>query len=169
MAINDLHSLLLHELRDLHSAESQLINGIPKMINLASDEELRAALKDHFEVTKVQFQRLEEISGLLGFAIDGHTCKGMQGILTEANETLKETLDPATRDAAIIAAAQKVEHYEISGYGTAAQFAREMDHKEVCDLLEETLREEGEADKKLSSLAKGGFFTPGLNDEAITE
>lgn len=169
MAITDLHQLFLHELRNLYSAESLIIKALPKMIAEASHEELKLALDEHLIITKAQLERLDTIAEDFNFKTREHECVGMKGILSEAEETLKEITDPATKDAAIIASAQKVEHYEIAGYGSVSQYARDMEHDEAADILEETLDEEIEADDNLTELAEGGLFSSGINKEAIED
>lgn len=166
MKIVNLHQLFLHELRDLYSAETQIIEALPEMIENASDEKLSAALEDHLKVTREQLLRLDKIAEEFDFHAAGHNCEGIKGIIAEAKNTLRDITDSATKDAAIIVLAQRVEHYEMAAYGGTAQFAREMDYGDAADLLEKTLKEEGDADKKLSSLAKGGIFSAGLNDTA---
>jgi ferritin-like metal-binding protein YciE len=169
MPVTDLHGLFLHELRDLYSAESQIIKALPKMITAASDSKLKEALTEHLLVTKKQLARLDTIGEEFDFKISGHECQGIKGIITEAEETLKEIKDAATKDAAIIVSAQRVEHYEMAAYGGAVAFAKEMDHAEAAGLLETTLKEEGDADKALSGLAQGGMFSEGLNQTAIKD
>lgn len=169
MSVTDLHELFLHELRDLYSAETQLIQALPKMVSAASDDKLKAALTDHLMVTKEQLSRLETIAKEFDFKIKGHECQGIKGIITEAEETLKEIKDAATKDAAIIVSAQRAEHYEIAGYGGALAFAKEMGHAEAASLLEETLKEEGAADKALTGLAQGGLLFEGINTIANKE
>lgn len=166
MSIQNLHELFLHELRDLYSAESQIIKALPVMISKATDPDLRLALGEHLEITKTQLERLDTIAEDFDFLVQGHECLALKGLIKENEETLKEITDPATKDAAIIIGAQRIEHYEIAVYGGVAQFARDMDHIEAADLLETTLQEESDADEKLSSLAEGGFFSNGINEMA---
>jgi ferritin-like metal-binding protein YciE len=166
MAISNLQDLLVHELEDLHSVETQLISALPKLTREASNDELKKALVKHFSVTEKQLKRLDNIAEFLSFP-KKNTCRGLEGILSEGEKTLKDIKDTQTKDAAIVAAAQRAEHYEIAGYGTAAQFARDLGLTGVADLLEETLNEEKAADEDLSKLAKGGFFKTGLNEQAV--
>ena len=166
MPITNLQQLFEHEIQDLHSAEQQIIAALPKMITMASHEELRTALQDHLEVTEEQRRRLESIMKNLSMKSSAMTCEGMKGILAEGEKSLKEVTDSATRDVAIIASAQRVEHYEMSGYGTAVAFAKQLGLDETADMLQETLDEEKEADASLNSLATGGWFTDGMNKEA---
>ena len=125
------------------------------------------ALEKHLDVTKEQLQRLETINQTMNFKKGAHVCEGMKGIIADGEKGLKDVTDPATKDAAIITAAQRVEHYEIAGYGTAAQFADEMGHAQEARLLKETLEEEKQADNELSDLATGGLFSTGINEEAM--
>jgi len=159
----NLRDLLQHEIDDLYSAEEQIIEALPKMAENASNGELKKALNEHLRVTKEQKKRLDRIKGLLkseegnkGFfekLFGGSKCKGTEGLITEGEKMMGEDMDPTVKDAAIIAAAQKIEHYEISGYGTARAFARELGLKEVANLLETTLNEEYKSDDMLTALA----------------
>lgn len=167
MKITNLHELLIHELRDLYSAESQIIKALPKLISKANNEELKNALQDHLEVTKNHLSRLDEIAEEIEFKSSLPVCLGIKGIIVEGDKTVTEVSDPPTRDAAIIAAAQRVEHYEIAAYGTAMSFANEMGHDYVADLLQQTLDEESDADKLLTSLAEGGLLSEGINSQAV--
>lgn len=165
MPISNLRGLFQHELADLYSVESQIIESLPMMIDAASNEELRAALTEHLEVTKEQRARLEVISKEVDFD-KNMTCEGMKGILKEGETGMEEITDPATLDAAIITSAQRVEHYEIAAYGGAIEFAKQLDMTDIADTLQESLDEEKSADESLSGLATGGLFTKGLNEEA---
>lgn len=167
MAISNLQQLFEHELQDLHSAETQIIGALPKMIALANHAELKTALEDHLEVTREQLERLNSVMSKMSVKASSMTCEGMKGILTEGEKSLKEISDPSTRDAAIIAAAQRVEHYEMAGYGTVVEYAKQLGLSEAADILQETLDEEGEADASLNTLATGGWFTEGLNEQAV--
>ena len=146
--------LFVHELRDLYSAESQLIEALPKMAEAASSTSLVQAYKSHLEETKKQKERLERISEMLGVDIKGETCEAMKGLIKEGEEVIKAKAPDELKDAALIAAAQRVEHYEMSGYGTAAYYAEMLEEREVSDILHETLNEEKAADSKLNSIAK---------------
>ncbi len=154
MKIESLRDLLEEELKDIYSAEKQLVKAMPKMAKKASSEELRAALEEHLEVTKGQIERLEEVFSVLGQTPKAKTCKAMKGLLEEATEIMDEDATPAVMDAGIIAAAQKVEHYEIASYGTVRTWARLCGEEEAAELLQETLDEEGQADKNLSEIAE---------------
>jgi ferritin-like metal-binding protein YciE len=169
MKITNLHELLIHELQDLYSAESQIIKALPKLITKAKNEDLKGALQDHLEVTKTQLARLDEISEEIEFKTGTPECVGIKGILAEGDKTVAQVSDPSTRDAAIISAAQRVEHYEIAVYGSAMSFANEMGHDYVADLLQQTLDEESDTDKLLTSLAEGGLLSDGINSKAVKE
>jgi ferritin-like metal-binding protein YciE len=150
---NSLNELLIEELKDLYSAETQLTKALPKMSKAASNDELRAAFDEHLEQTKVHVSRLERAMELLGADPKGKTCKAMEGLIEEASEKIEMDAEPSVRDAALIGAAQKVEHYEIAGYGTARTFAETLGEDDVADILQETLDEEAEADDRLTDLA----------------
>lgn len=159
--MKDLKDLFEHHLKDLYSAESQLIKALPKMAKKAQDKKLKKAFEDHLEETKEHKERLSEICKELGFKATGETCKAMKGLIEEAEDFLKEDASEDVRDAGLIADAQRVEHYEISGYGTVVRYAKELGHKEVASKLQKTLDEEYNADKKLNKLAESR-----LNKEA---
>lgn len=149
-----LQEMLLDELRDLYHAEKQLIRAIPKMAKAATHDDLREAFESHLEETREQVTRLEEVFSAMGEKVKAKPCKGMAGIVEEGSDLLQEHEPGATLDAAIIAAAQRVEHYEIGAYGTCAEWARLLGLDEVVSLLEQTLEEEKETDKKLTALAE---------------
>jgi len=151
---NDLHELFLDELADVYNAEQQLTKALPKMAKAAESDELREAIEQHLEETEEHVSRLEQVSKQLGESLKRKTCKAMKGLIEEGEEILKEQKDTAALDAALIAAAQKVEHYEIASYGTLVAWAEQMGHDEAVDLLEETLEEEKSADDKLTSVAE---------------
>jgi len=159
-----LQKLLTNELQDLYDAEQQLVKAIPKMIEAANSSELQEALKEHLSVTQNQVTRLEEIFSELGEKAQKKPCKGMAGIISEGQEMIGEDLEEATMDAAIISAAQKVEHYEIASYGTARTLAQTLGNNDVAELLEETLEEEKEADRLLTEIAEAS-----INVEAASE
>lgn len=144
----------MEELKDLYSAESQLLTPLPKMAKAASAPQLNKAFKDHLKETEGQVRRLETIFEKLGTSPKGKKCKAMEGLIEEGKETISEDGDPSIKDAALIAAAQRVEHYEMAGYGCARTYARLLGHDDAADLLQETLDEEGSADKKLTKLAE---------------
>lgn len=152
--VKNLEDLLVDQLKDLYSAEGQIINALPKMASAATNEELRMGFEQHLEQTKQQKQRIEEMFQYLEGSPRGKKCVGMEGLIAEGDEVLQEDMEPQVRDAALIAAAQKVEHYEITGYGTAATYADMLGKKEVGALLKQTLNEEEMTDQKLTKMAK---------------
>jgi ferritin-like metal-binding protein YciE len=141
-------------LKDLYNAENQLLKALPRMAKAASDPRLRAAFTEHLEVTRGQVERLETVFDELGVSPKGKRCVAMEGLLEEGKELLKEGGEPAVIDAALIIAAQKVEHYEIAGYGCVRTFAWLLGYEDAVALLQATLDEEGAADKKLTELAE---------------
>jgi ferritin-like metal-binding protein YciE len=151
---NDLHELFLEELADVYNAEQQLTKALPKMAKTAESDELREAFEAHLEETRQHASRLEEVAEKLGEALKRKTCAAMKGLIEEANDIIKEQEDSSALDAALIAAAQKVEHYEIASYGTLVAWSQQMGHDEATQLLEETLDEEKAADEKLTSVAE---------------
>lgn len=154
MARENLQELYVDQLRDLHSAENQILEALPKMIEKTTHPDLKAALQEHRRITERQVERLDRIFSELGEDPAGEKCKGMEGLIKEGDEALKDHEDGDVRDAAIIAAAQRVEHYEMAGYGTVRTFASMLGLDDQAQLLQETLDEEGEADHKLSDLAE---------------
>jgi ferritin-like metal-binding protein YciE len=152
MADKSLKQLYIDELKDLYSAENQLVKSLPKMAKAATSPDLRAGFEEHLEQTKGHVQRLETIFEQLGESPKGKKCKGMEGLIKEGAEAIEE-YEGELLDAALIGAAQRVEHYEMAGYGTAGAFAKELGKSEDVTLLNETLDEEKETDKKLSGLA----------------
>ncbi len=155
--IETLENLLLHELKDIYHAEKQLVKMLPKVARKASSPELKEAIETHAEETEQQVARLEKVFELLGQPAKGVRCKGMEGILEEGQELFKHKADPETLDAGIIMAAQKVEHYEIAAYGSAATWAEMLGRSDVKRLLGQTLQEEESADEKLTMLAQSGI------------
>ncbi|HEY9087031.1 MAG TPA: ferritin-like domain-containing protein [Anaerolineaceae bacterium] len=152
--VKTLEDLLVEQLKDLYSAEGQLVHALPKMAKAATNPELRMGFEQHLEQTRQQQQRIEQMFEHLEGSPRGKKCVGMEGLIKEGDEVLQEDMDPQVRDAALIAAAQKVEHYEISGYGTAATYADMLGKKEVGALLKQTLSEEEMTDQKLTKMAK---------------
>lgn len=152
--MKDLKELFEHQLKDLYSAESQLIKALPKMVKNAHDKKLKEAFEGHLEETREHKERLSEICKELGIKPTGETCKAMKGLIEEAEDFLKEDASEEVRDAGLIADAQRVEHYEISGYGTVVRYAKELGHKDIARKLQETLDEEYNADNKLDKLAE---------------
>jgi ferritin-like metal-binding protein YciE len=154
MEIDSLQKLYVEELRDLHSAERQIVQALPRMIKAASSPDLKSALQEHLDITKEQLARLDQIFEKLGKKGTGKKCKGMEGVIADGKEILEEDMLPEVLDAAIISAAQHVEHYEMAGYGTVRTYAELLGDREAMKLLQTTLDEEGDADKKLTQLAK---------------
>lgn len=154
MDIDSLQKLFVHELKDLYSAENQMLDALPKMAEKASHPELRQAFETHRSQTEEQVRRLEQIFDSLEHQPGGHKCKGMKGLIEEGEDVIKDAADDDVRDAGMIAAAQRVEHYEIAAYGTARTYARMLGNEDAARLLQQTLDEEGETDKKLTQLAE---------------
>jgi ferritin-like metal-binding protein YciE len=154
MSLKTLDDLFVEELKDLHSAESQLVKALPKMAKAATSDKLREGFEMHLEQTKVHVQRVDQILGKLGKSPRGHKCKAMEGLIEEGKEMMEEEGAPEVMDAGLIAAAQRVEHYEIAAYGTACAFANMLGHKDAEELLQKTLEEEKETDEKLTELAQ---------------
>ena len=160
--IMNLHDVFVEQLRDLYSAETQLVKALPKMAKAASSPELAQGFTHHLEQTKGHVGRLEIIFHALDTKATGKTCKAMEGLIKEGAESIAENATPATKDALLIAAAQRVEHYEIAGYGTVKNFAKLLGDDEALRQLEQTLEEEVETDRKLSELAGP------INEAALT-
>lgn len=152
--VSNLEDLYVETLRDLYDAEHQIVKALPKMKDSAQSKELKQGFQDHLDVTRNQITRLDQIFKEMKLPAQGKHCMGMEGIIKEGDEAIQEASDPAVRDAALIAAAQKVEHYEISGYGTARTFAQALGHQEAARLLDQTVNEEGQTDKKLTAMAE---------------
>ncbi len=153
--IATLQQAFVEEIRDLYDAEKQLTRSLPKMAKASSSEELRNAFREHLEITKGQVARLEQVFQMLDEKARSRPCKGMKGLIEEGQEHIDTNAEPSVKDLALIGAAQKVEHYEISGYGTVRTMAQQLDRKDIANLLEETLKEEEATDKKLTQVAKG--------------
>jgi ferritin-like metal-binding protein YciE len=165
--LSSLHDLLVHELQDLYSAEQQIVMALPKMVQAASAMELEEAFSHHLDQSRNHVTRLEEAFNILGVQRNGKECVAMKGLLTEGEEIVNAMADNDVKDAALISAAQRVEHYEIAGYGTARTFAEKLGFEKVADLLQDTLDEEGDTNKNLTRLAEGSIFSRGINEEAM--
>jgi ferritin-like metal-binding protein YciE len=152
-----LHDAFIDELRDVYHAERQITKALPKMIKATSSDELRQAFENHLEETKAQISRLEEVFQSLDEPVKAKKCDGMAGIIEEGKSAMEEDFDDNTMDAALIASAQRVEHYEMAAYGTLVAWAEAMGHTEAAELLQTTLDEEKAADEKLTELADGGI------------
>jgi ferritin-like metal-binding protein YciE len=157
MKLDSLEPLFVEELKDIYNAENQLIKALPKMAKAASSEELKRAFQEHLEKTREHVERLEEIFEELGKPAKGKTCKAMKGLIEEGSEMMEEDGEDSVLDAAIIAAAQKVEHYEIASYGTVRAWAEQLGNENAVDLLQQTLDEESEANEKLTELAESSI------------
>jgi ferritin-like metal-binding protein YciE len=163
MPNDSLKKLYVDELKDLYSAENQLVKALPKMAKAASSDELRKGFERHLEQTKTHVERLELIFRSLDESPKGKKCMGMEGLIEEGSEVIEEDFEDAVMDAALIGAAQRVEHYEIAAYGTVREFAKILDEPEQASVLEETLEEEKETDAKLTDLSRQ------INTQAIEE
>ena len=161
--VKSLEDFLIAELKDLYSAEKQIVKALPKMLKAATAEELKEAFQNHLAETENQVQRLEKISKIVGKPLTGKKCAAMEGLVEEGKEIIEEDMDPQVRDVALICAAQKVEHYEIASYGCARTYARLLGLEEAEELLQETLDEEGNTNKLLTEISES------LNLEAIEE
>jgi ferritin-like metal-binding protein YciE len=168
MQLNSLNDVYEGQLGDLYDAEKQLVAALPKVAAAAHSDELRKALHEHLDETRGHVERLEQIFGDLGMPMPTETCMAMQGLIREGDQIVTATGDPAAKDAAMIAAAQRVEHYEIAGYGTARTLARELGHGDAASLLDKTLDEESNADSLLTKIATGGPLSSGVNRAATS-
>jgi ferritin-like metal-binding protein YciE len=154
MHLQDLGALFVESIKDIYDAEQQIVKALPRMVAAAQSDQLRDALENHLEATHTHVRRLEEIFAQYNEAPSRKRCKGMEGVLAEGAEVLEEDMEPEVRDAAIIAAAQRVEHYEMAVYGSLRTFARVLGDLDAARILQETLEEEGQADRELTSLAE---------------
>jgi ferritin-like metal-binding protein YciE len=152
--LNDLKDLLQYELKDLYSAENQLSKALPKMAKSARSSKLRDAFEHHLEETRHQIERLEKVASDMKVDIKGEDCDAMKGLVKEGEEMMHEEATDAVHDAGLIAAAQRVEHYEMAGYGTVVRYLQMLNLKDAAKLMSETLDEEKEADKKLTKIAE---------------
>lgn len=154
LKLDSLRDLLIEELRDLYNAETQLVDALPKMAEAASSHELKSAFEHHLEETRRHVYRLDSIFKQINEKSSGETCEAMKGLVKEGEILIKAEGDPEVRDAGLIGAAQRVEHYEMAGYGTARALARRFGDNQMAEILQQTLNEEGEANKKLTSIAE---------------
>lgn len=156
MSVDTIDGLFVAELKDLYSAENQITKALPKLIKAASSEELRGAFEHHLKETEGQIERLEQVFEILGSSPKGKTCNGMKGVLEEGSEMLEETAEAegSVRDAALISAAQRVEHYEMAAYGTVRAYAENLGQTQIFEILGKTLQEEKAADKKLTEISQ---------------
>jgi ferritin-like metal-binding protein YciE len=167
MKLQSFDDLFLHELQDLYSAEKQLVTALPKMAKGAASAELKKAFETHLEQTEGHVDRLDRIFKDLDLSAGRHKCKAMEGLIHEGSELLKEDAEESIRDAALIGAAQRVEHYEIAGYGTARTFAEMLGHTEAAELLQQTLDEEKETDQLLTELALTSVNVEAQNESEL--
>ncbi|MGA2561236.1 MAG: ferritin-like domain-containing protein [Terracidiphilus sp.] len=154
MSVGSIEELFIDELKDLYSAEHQITKTLPKLVKAATTPELKKAFENHLKETEGQIERLDRVFEILGKSPRGKTCAGMKGVLEEGAEMLKETEEGSIRDAALISAAQRVEHYEMAGYGSVREYAKLLGQNEIAKLLEKTLEEEKAADSKLGQVAR---------------
>jgi ferritin-like metal-binding protein YciE len=166
MNLNSLHDVYVHELKDLYSAEKQITEALPKMVEAASDASLKAAFSQHLQQTHSHVERVRQILNNINVSPIDSTCKGMEGLLKEGEDIIKQSGHRAAKDAALISAAQRVEHYEMAAYGSAKTYADLLGYDEAASTLQKTLDEEGETNKKLTKLATGGFLSEGINEAA---
>jgi ferritin-like metal-binding protein YciE len=166
MQLQSLEDVFTEQLADLYSAERQLVAALPKVAAAAQSDELRKALDEHLAQTRNHVARLEEVFQTIRPSVPDEHCKGMEGLLSEGAKVIQSDGDGAARDAALIAAAQRIEHYEIAGYGTAKTLANQLGYDRAEELLGETLDEEADADKRLTKIATGGLLRSGLNERA---
>jgi len=166
MNLDSLKNLFIAELQDLYNAESQLLEALPEMAEATQHPNLTSAFQHHLRETREHVRRLRDIFDDLGIDPGDETCEAMEGLIEEAQEVVASFGDRDVKDVALIACAQKIEHYEIASYGVARTFARHLGLDEHAELLDRSLSEEGAADHKLTSLAEGGWFTNGINKEA---
>lgn len=167
MKLDTLRDVFAEQLNDLRSAEQQLVTALPKMAGAASSDELRQAFEEHLNQTRDHLDRIEDVIATTGITSTGEECKGMKGLIEEGEGIISATGDPMAKDAALIAAAQRVEHYEIAAYGTVVTLADHLDLDDAKDVLGQTLDEEGAADKLLTKIATGGMFKTGVNERAV--
>jgi ferritin-like metal-binding protein YciE len=154
LKLDSLRDLLIEELRDLYNAENQLVEALPKLAEAASSNELKSAFNHHLDETRQHVSRLERIFQQIGEKSSGETCEAIKGLIKEGDVLVKAEGNPDVRDAGLVGAAQRVEHYEIAGYGTARSLARRLGENEIAEILQQTLNEEALADKKLTSIAE---------------
>ncbi len=169
MPLTSLKSLYIEELKDIYSAETQLVEALPQMAQAATHDKLKDAFKSHLEETRGHVDRLERIFTNMNENPQGKHCAAMEGLVKEGEETINEPGDPNVKDAALIAAAQRAEHYEIAVYGTLKTYADMLGRRDDKKLLDDTLDEESAADKKLNKIATGGWMSSGINKEAEHE
>ncbi|TPE45911.1 YciE/YciF ferroxidase family protein [Pontibacter mangrovi] len=157
MKLNNLKDLMIHELKDIYNAEHQITKALPKMMKATSSDKLKKAFEDHLNVTDKQIERLEKVFDMLGEKAKGEKCKAMEGIIKEAESMMSEKAEDSVMDAALIASAQRVEHYEIAAYGTICTYAKQLGLNDVLNLLHKTLEEEKKTDEMLTKIAESSI------------
>ena len=166
MTLDTIHDVFAEQLGDLRSAEAQLLDALPKMVQAASSPELKNAFKTHLDQTLEHSNRIQEIIGSVDFSVPEEHCEAMKGLISEGEKVIKEDGDGKVKDVALIAAAQRVEHYEIAAYGTARTLADQLGLGDAKRMLDETLDEEAQTDKLLTKLATGGMLGSGISEGA---
>jgi ferritin-like metal-binding protein YciE len=166
MRLQSLEDVFQDQIEDLHSAETQLVAALPAVADAASSDKLKQAIREHLEQTHEHVRRLDTIASEQGFSVGSEECEAMAGLIRESQKIVSAEGNPTAKDAALIAAAQRVEHYEIAAYGTARALAGELGYGDAKDLLDETLDEESAADGLLTKIATGGLFSSGVNAAA---
>jgi ferritin-like metal-binding protein YciE len=166
MNLGSLEDVFAEQINDLRSAEQQLVQALPKMASAASSDELRTAFEEHLQQTRGHLERIDDVIATAGITATGEECKGMKGLIAEGEQIVSASGDSLAKDAALIAAAQRVEHYEIAAYGTVITLADTLDYDEAKDTLGQTLDEEETTDKLLTKIATGGMFKAGVNERA---
>jgi ferritin-like metal-binding protein YciE len=166
MNLTSLQTLLVDELQDIYDAENRIVSALPRMAQAASEPKLKNAFNEHLEESRGHIQRLNKVMSALGVAPSGTTCEAARGLIAEGEKVMDASGNPSVKDAALIGAAQRVEHYEMAAYGTACALAKQLDLAEEADLLHQTLEEEKSADERLTKLATGGILSSGINAEA---
>jgi ferritin-like metal-binding protein YciE len=166
MNVNSLHDVYVHQLKDIYSAEKQIVEALPKMAKAASSADLRNAFQQHLQQSQTHLERVRQILDELDENPGSTKCDGMEGLIMEGEEAAKTRGQAAAKDAMLISAAQRVEHYEIAAYGSVRTYADMLGYPNAAEMLQRTLDEEGETDKKLTRLAEGGILSEGINQEA---
>jgi ferritin-like metal-binding protein YciE len=164
--LTSLHDVFVEQLADLLSAERQLLEALPKMATAASTPDLLDAIEEHLDETREHVARLERVYELANLPAMDEECEAMKGLIREGEEVVQADGDPVAKDVALIASAQRVEHYEIAAYGTVRELAKQLDLNEVASILDDTLTEKTAADERLTRIATGGLFTGGVNQRA---
>lgn len=165
--MKDFYDLFIHELHDMYSAERQIVKALPEMAKAANHPDLKEAFRTHRDETQRQIERLEEVAAQLGIQYKDAECPVVKEMLKEGKKIINSNYASDVKDAALITAAQRVEHYEMACYGILKAFAKQIDRKDLVKLLDESAKEEGHADKKLTEIAEGGLFSKGVNEKAL--